>query len=140
MRKFKLIKEYPGSPKLGSVVEESDSFSGYKFEDIENSIFFITPKRYVENNPEYWEEIFEDRYIVFTDVNHQLPYKVLITEFYDKKNYDHTTFNSREEAEAYIFYNKPCLSLMDVLISFNTECCVSIEKLNNLVESKQNGK
>jgi len=48
MRKFRLIKEYPGSPKLP-----------YKIQGDANG--YITPTFHakaedIENNPEYWEE------------------------------------------------------------------------------------
>ena len=141
MRKFKLLRSYPGSPKVGSVVEESGSLSAYVFEDVENSIFFKTPKRYVEENPEYWEEVSKDKYIVFTDINHRLAYKVLITEFYDKNNFNHTTFDSREHAKEFILYNKPCLSYGDLMWNFvedtkKNRLNVNIDKLLELIKTK----
>jgi hypothetical protein len=140
MRKFRLKKNYPGSPKIGSVVEESDSVSAYIYEDVENFIFFKTPKRYVEDNPEYWEEVIENKFMVSTRNSAFLnAYSVAKVKSNYKCNEYEELFDSREDAEAYIFYNKPCLSLIDVLTFSNSECCVfSLEKLKDLVESKQN--
>jgi hypothetical protein len=56
MRKFKLIKEYPGSPKLNTIV--------YKTKNIDKDFYiqvfggFGTDNiSIIENQPEYWEEI-----------------------------------------------------------------------------------
>lgn len=140
MRKFRLLREYPGSPKLGTIVKKEFStefiyiVDGSKFGNIYGVI-----KYHVENNPEYWEEVIENKFMVSTRNSAFLnAYSIAKVKSNYKCNEYEELFDSREEAEAYIFYNKPCLSLMDVLISFDTECCVSIEKLNNLVESKQN--
>lgn len=51
--KYKLIKEYPGSPPLGSIVE-SKCTSSSLFYLINDKI--VIPKEHVENNPEYWEK------------------------------------------------------------------------------------
>lgn len=56
MTKFKLIKEYPGSPKLGIEVEAI------------NDICYSIPRGYhlslkdVKNYPEYWEEVKEKKW------------------------------------------------------------------------------
>lgn len=137
MRKFRLIKEYPGSTDLGVEVERdttsASQFYRTKYKTI--SVF----KSHVEDNPEYWEEVIENKFMVSTRNSAFLnAYSTAKVKSNYKCNEYEELFDSREEAEAYIFYNKPCLSLMDVLISFDTECRVSIEKLNNLVENKQN--
>lgn len=61
MKKFKLIKEYPGSPNLGTICEERNNKSSfcYYFEGEKN--IGIT-KDQVENQPEYWEEVIEKDY------------------------------------------------------------------------------
>ena len=140
MKKYKLIKEYPGSPKLGTIVEkEFDTSFIYIIEESKFGVRYGVLKYHVEGNPEYWEEVIEKRFMVSTeDCYYYGSYEVLtVSSDFKPKEYE-KLFDSRDEAEAYIFYNKPYLSLMDVLISFNKECCVSIEILNNLVKSKQN--
>lgn len=54
-RKFKLIKVYPNSPKLGTEVELT--ISGYY--NLLDYKYIAFDSKYVENNPEYWEEIIE---------------------------------------------------------------------------------
>ena len=57
MKKFKLIKEYPGSPKLGTIKPKDTIISGITFFDREK-----TPERdWIENYPEFWEEIVEKK-------------------------------------------------------------------------------
>lgn len=139
MKKFRLIREYPGSPKLRTIVEKEEICGSHVYiHEGLNNIFGIL-KSHVEENPEYWEEVIENKFMVSTRNSAFLnAYNVAKVNPNYKCNEYEKLFDSREEAEAYIFYNKPCLSLMDVLISFNKECCVSIEILNNLVKSKQN--
>lgn len=111
MRKFRLKKSYPGSPKIESVVEESSSLSAYVFEDVENSIFFKTPKRYIEDNHEYWEEVIENKFMVSTRNSAFLnAYSVAKVNPNYKCNEYEVLFNSREDAKEFILYNKPCLS------------------------------
>ena len=126
MRKFRLKKSYPGSPKIESVVEESSSLSVYVFEDVENSIFFKTPKRYIEDNPEYWEEVIENKFMVSTRNSAFLnAYNVAKVNPNYKCNEYEVLFNSREDAKEFILYNKPCLSYNDVCknihVGFSTE-------------------
>lgn len=59
MRKFKLIKEYPGSPELGFEVFNKKGIS-YEAKDLTLCGDWILSSRIVENNPEYWEEIFDE--------------------------------------------------------------------------------
>lgn len=53
MKKYKLIKKYPGSPLVGTTVEE-DSHNQYVTEDI-----IIFSKAEVETYSEFWEEVKE---------------------------------------------------------------------------------
>jgi hypothetical protein len=57
MRKFKLIREYPNSPKIGTIAEKKDEHSCYHLSDI-----FHQPLNSVciENYPEFWEEVKEE--------------------------------------------------------------------------------
>jgi hypothetical protein len=53
--KYKLIREYPGSPKLGEIRTGAE----------ENERFHLTQKC-MENNPEYWEKIIEKDYEILS--------------------------------------------------------------------------
>mgnify|MGYP003596180977 CR=1 FL=1 len=48
MKKFKLVREYPGSPKLGTIVE-SKMFNGQCFTD--------EPSKRYDMYPEFWQEV-----------------------------------------------------------------------------------
>lgn len=56
MRKFKLIKEYPGSPKLNTIIEECLLCKG---QYVNQQSSQRECYKDVENSPEYWEEIIE---------------------------------------------------------------------------------
>ena len=70
MRKFKLIKLYPGSPKLGATVVDTNINNGAKDAYFsENwgksnsaSAFIIGKNHDCENQPEFWQEIVEKDY------------------------------------------------------------------------------
>jgi len=71
MKKFKLIKEYPGSPELGSIAYTSKNTladAHYNYIIGEDGPFQCSwiPKKYVDNNPEYWEEIIEKDYEILS--------------------------------------------------------------------------
>ena len=58
MRKFKLIKEYPGSDHEGIIVllkTPNGLYEGYQYNYY---------SKHVETNPEYWEEVVEKDYEV----------------------------------------------------------------------------
>ena len=142
MRKFRLKKSYPGSPKIESVVEESSSLNVYVFEDVENSIFFKTPKRYIEDNPEYWEEVIENKFMVSTRNSAFLnAYSVAKVNPNYKCNEYEVLFNSREDAKEFILYNKPCLSYGDLMWNFvedtkKNRLNVNIDELLELIKTK----
>lgn len=50
--KYKLIKEYPGSPELGTIVEEKSKSSNFYYFSIS-----VVLRSHVENNEEYWQQI-----------------------------------------------------------------------------------
>lgn len=54
MKKYKLIKEYPGSPELGYIISpiKDAIFPHYYYKQA------ITPE-VIENSPEFWEEVIE---------------------------------------------------------------------------------
>jgi hypothetical protein len=56
-KKYKLIKEYPGSPKLGTIVDRRGIFIYF---DVDSpNVNMTVSQNYVENYPEYWEEVVE---------------------------------------------------------------------------------
>jgi hypothetical protein len=112
MKKFKLIKEYPGSPKLGTEVERiSKSSKNYSYS--EEGRLFCVLSQHVEENSEYWKEVNEHVWYVvfkedynFFDAWH--PYCLETCTEYENR------FKTIEQAEAFVLYNKPCLSFNDV--------------------------
>jgi hypothetical protein len=69
MKKFKLIKEYPGSDAKGTIavlLETKYIYKGFRFNyDV----------RHVENSPEYWEEVIEKDYEIL--ISRVIPYTIL---------------------------------------------------------------
>jgi hypothetical protein len=111
MKKYKLIKEYPGSPCLGTICEERNNKSSfcYYFEGEKN--MGIT-KDQVENQQEYWEEITHIYYLVFT--KEETSFKTWQSYRTESCAYDtdyKKYFTSKEEAEEYILLNKPDISI-----------------------------
>lgn len=122
MIKYKLIKEYPGSPKIGTVVEKESTSYYYREGETRWCIF----NNHVEDNPEYWEEVKTNEYtwyIVSEDDYKQFD-AVLFKKWtvYEIECYEEPTlfrgFKTREQAESFILYNKPCLSYNDILKMF----------------------
>ena len=63
MKTYRLIKTYPGSPKLGTIVylETEDNY----MTNMEND-FKLFPKKIVENYTEFWEEVVEKDYEILS--------------------------------------------------------------------------
>ena len=122
MKKYKLIKEYPGSPELGDVCEERNIKSSfcYYFKGEKN---IGIPKDQVENQPEYWEEVNDNIWYVVCERNYnQEIFTYLeawniyeVCYFNTPTNKDPLNyFKTKEEAEEFVIKNKPCLTLTDV--------------------------
>jgi len=118
MRRFKLIKEYPGSENIGDIHSGCNSYEKY---------------------PEFYEEILEVNFMVsLTDMpfhNAWEPIKVdAIKLDTDTKKY----FSSKEGARDFIIQYKPCLSYNEVrgLISHIYFGSTSHQKLFELVKSR----
>lgn len=56
MKKYKLIKEYPGSPELGVEVWKKTEEDEFYLLGMANSYYGV---EYIENSPEFWEEVIE---------------------------------------------------------------------------------
>lgn len=54
-RKFELVKEYPTSPKLGTVLVKKPN----GWYELKNSTSYANQADVIENNPEFWQEIIE---------------------------------------------------------------------------------
>ncbi len=63
LKKYRLIHEYPSSPKLGTIVylETKD----YYMTNMENN-FKLFPKKIVENYPEFWQPVVEKDYEILS--------------------------------------------------------------------------
>ena len=111
MRKFRLIKEYPGSPELLTVISD------------ENKLVEWKGYNYYEKHSEYWEEINDDiYYLVFTEnetsFNAWEPIRV------GAVTYDTSTrkyFSTKEDAVNFIIQHKPCLSFYDINNEISTD-------------------
>ncbi len=64
MKKYKLIKEYPGSPKIGAIAK-SDKID-YVYYYLEKNSHTGIGTSIIENNPEFWEEVVEKDYEVLS--------------------------------------------------------------------------
>lgn len=119
MKKYKLVKEYPGSGNLGDIAKLYENHhyvvphpKGNKYRD-----GLAIPKHHVEDNPEYWEEVVEHIYYMVSLIdmgfhNAWEPMRVEAIKYdTDTKKY----FSTKEGAKSFILLHKPCLSVNDVL-------------------------
>lgn len=121
MRKYKLIKEYPGSPELGQIASpyrgSENSIVHYVVEHKKKDCDYLAIRqKYIENNPEYWEEVKDIYYMVsLKDMLFRNAWEVIEVGSIHYKNTDSKRFfKTKEEAESFILYNKPCLSYNDI--------------------------
>jgi len=128
--KYKLIKEYPGSPELGTVHSSENKTNEWK-----GIGFYVS-------HPEYWKEVTHLHYVVFKCKFQSFePWKVYGIECIPTSCDYRKNFKTAEEAEEFILYNKPCLSYADIIWEAiedtkKDSITISIEKLINLVKSK----
>jgi hypothetical protein len=121
--KYKLIKEYPGSPELGTEVEKDNLSKSYFYRNGDKR--WCVLDNHVEDNPEYWEKVNENLwYAVFEkpymqdDKEYFATWNIYMIETLDTQSTDRHLFKTREEAQEFILYNKPCLSYDDVCKMF----------------------
>jgi hypothetical protein len=84
MKKYKLIKEYPGSPELGTIVDyalidPATNYANYWGKGCKQAL----PIDLVENQSEFWEEIIEKDYEILSFVatkKHSLESRILTVE------------------------------------------------------------
>lgn len=146
MSKYKLIKEYPASMSVGTIVKK---VSGGYMSD--NLIFFF--REYIENNPEFWEKINEP--ILRTDDGIDLYQNdtfwhvdtyfcvnkgILSMKpgvFKPIKGYKH--FSTEKAAKDWIDFNKPKYSMNDIINASTTFGCPILDGYRNVNIYKLNG-
>jgi hypothetical protein len=93
---------------------KSSDGKNYSFSMLGGRVYVI--KYHVEDNPEYWEEVNENNYMVsLTDMAFRNAWEVIEVGSINYKETDSKKFfKIKEDAEYFILKNKPCLSLNDV--------------------------
>ena len=139
MKKYKLIKEYPGSPELGTIAlpytDSGDRVVHYIVEHTRKDCDYLAlPKKHIEDNPYYWEEENNIWYVVLLrDGAFRNAWEVIKVQE-DPSGLEHKKyFKSRAEAEHFILYNKPCLSINEI---GNSIPCTTLDRLIRTVKSK----
>jgi len=66
MKKYKLIKEYPGSPKLGTIVEHETKCVCPNYKVSINQETWIFAESSIQNFPEFWKEIIGKEYEILS--------------------------------------------------------------------------
>jgi hypothetical protein len=130
MSKYKLVKTYPGSPDLGTVAEkESKIKSNTSYYYREGEKRYCIYDYHVEDNPEYWEKVNENLwYVVIEDFfnfgnGFHRPWTIHNVEALNPEDIQEqlwgsvkkNIFKTKQEAEEFMLYNKPCLSYKDVM-------------------------
>ena len=120
MQKFKLIKEYPGSPKLGQIAlpytDSKNAVVHYVVDHPKKDCDYLAiSKKHIEDNPEYWEEVVDVWYVVLLKDGAFRNAWEIIKVNEDPSGLEHKKyFKTEEEAKTFIIFNKPCLSYNDV--------------------------
>ena len=139
MKKYKLIKEYPGSPELGTIAlpytGNGDRVVHYILEHTRKDCDYLAlPKKHIEDNPDYWEEENDIWYMVLLiDRAFRNAWEPIRVEAYIIDTDDRKYFKTKEEAEHFIIYNKPCLSINEI---GNSIPCTTLDRLIRTVKSK----
>ena len=154
--KYKLIKTYPEYDELGTIAEFYGNYSVpcYKIIKPNNNTFITEYIGIIQNNPEFWEEVIEKDYKIFTtkdgiDIFKGDTFYIIdnwvVQEYKNHiglNEYIHNLkFSTKEKAEEYILLNKLCLSLNDVNEVFNNRTPKNkiLYELKELVNTKING-
>jgi len=134
IKKYKLIKTYPTSPKLGSEVDVSADADPYK--DFPDNWEDITPVKL--DIPLFKTEdgvdIFEGDKVYFVNITNQR-FNIDICLQADLYKSHLLYFSTKEKAEEYILMNKPCLSINNVLGIYNDPLIKS--QLIKLIKNKK---
>jgi hypothetical protein len=131
---YKLIKKFPASPELGTIVTKQKNRHYLYVNDLNDASLFYD--REIENYPEFWEEVKERKPILVTEDgvglfdNDEYYFLDTIAEHsYGKFTYIKESilagcspmevegrfrFSTEKAAQEYIKWNKPMYSLNDV--------------------------
>lgn len=121
MKKYKLIKKFPGSPEI-NVIAESDSTGTYLVKG--GVLIYMFTKEQIENYPEFWEEVKEEKFVTVYGVNESFTktassFKHKIKQDFAAGNWQ--WFETEEERDKYVENFQPRFSKDDML-SFETYC------------------
>ena len=123
MKKYKLIKEYPYSPEVGIIVEQTnENKMRYKYNDFDISLTII------EHYPEFWQEVKEPLFVtddgveIFDEDLFYIP-RIISDYIIESHHADCTKtytknllkFKTKEASEQWIKENKPRFSEKQVL-------------------------
>ena len=67
--KYKLIKLYPNSPEIGTIVHKTKAENGYGWKDEGPYDSRLFTNKTVENYPEFWEEVKEKEYTILSFIH-----------------------------------------------------------------------
>lgn len=130
MNSYKLIKEYPGSPTIGTIAKEDKI--DYVYYYLEKDSHTGIGSSIIENNPEFWKkveklfttedgiDIFEGDEYYFIVLNDILPNNWVIQRHrcdwnnQRKPALGKVQFSTKQKAEEYIYLNKPRFSFKDM--------------------------
>ena len=128
MNSYKLIKEYPGSPTIGTIAKEDKI--DYVYYYLEKDSHTGIGSSIIENNPEFWKKVEK----LFTtedgvDIYENDKYFPIHKRYLDKgpdciaqkefkdciyTHEDFIRFSTKQKAEEYIYLNKPRFSFKDM--------------------------
>lgn len=128
MNSYKLIKEYPGSPTIGTIAKEDKI--DYVYYYLEKDSHTGIGSSIIENNPEFWKKVEK----LFTtedgvDIYENDKYFPIHKRYLDKgpdciaqkefkdciyTHEDFIKFSTKQKAEEYIYLNKPRFSFKDM--------------------------
>ena len=123
-KKYRLIREYPGSLDYGAVVVYSKMFNIYK--PIEGGVNIQLTVEKVELYPDHWAEIIEtvpllttqDGVEIFDGMDYYLVSHSFIMSYcsyHSPTDLTYPLFSTKEAAEDYIKMNKPEFSRKQIL-------------------------
>jgi hypothetical protein len=141
MKKYKLIKEYPGSPELGQIaLPYTDSKNKVVHYVVDRNQkkdcdYIAILKKHVEDNPKYWEEVKDYMYMVLLKESsyHNTWETIRVSNEFSIDGENIKFFATKEDAEYFILYNKPCLSINEI---GNNIPCTTLDRLIKTVKSK----
>jgi len=125
--KYKLIKEYPGSPELGYILSPSEKASASDVCQCGSKVY--KPSKF----PEFWERMPSITWHVNTSQN----YLIFESEEIKEQSYNSIKpFKTKELAEAYVELHKPSISKAEILEILGDYEGVTVEYLKDELNIK----